>query len=130
MLPKNVEHTFSVGNVEDLAGIPDESVDCYIAPLVLHLAENPDKMLAEAKRVLKKGGVFGCTVLGSPEESTFFKIVNDRYKEMNIELPKKRSIHHLGNREALMGIVEKSGLEVEFCWDEFMIKPLRNVDEL
>lgn len=42
-------------NAEDLNMIADESVDRYYANYVLHLTPDPDKMLREAYRVLKKG---------------------------------------------------------------------------
>lgn len=97
-----IEHKFIEASAEDLSMIPDGSVDCYIAPLILHLVENPDKMLKEIRRVLKKGGVFGCSVWGKKENSPFFTLMSDRYKEFGIETPNVRSNFHLGDKEKLV----------------------------
>lgn len=40
------------------SGLPDESVDYVMLFNIIHL-ENPDLLLAEAKRILKKGGKLG-----------------------------------------------------------------------
>lgn len=40
--------------------IKDESVDCVIANSMLHLISNPEKVVDEIRRVLKKGGAFLC----------------------------------------------------------------------
>lgn len=53
------------GNSEDLDFIHDESQDIFSSSLVLHLADNPQLMLREAFRVLKRGGRVGCSVWGS-----------------------------------------------------------------
>lgn len=99
----------------------DESVDCYIAPLVLHLVENPEKMLKEALRVLKKGGVFGFSVLGRAEDGTYYKMFDELFKELGKQGPEKRSMHHLGDKKDLVQIVKDSGLEVKYCWNENVI---------
>jgi len=40
--------------------IEDESIDCVVANSMLHLISNPQKVLDEIYRVLKKGGSFVC----------------------------------------------------------------------
>ena len=40
-IPKDVQHEFMLANCEDLRAIPDESIDCYIAPLVINNVDNP-----------------------------------------------------------------------------------------
>lgn len=59
-------------NSEQLVGIPDASKDRYIASLCLQLVNDPDAMLREAQRVLKKGGLAGFTIWGRPEHSLMF----------------------------------------------------------
>lgn len=71
-------------------GIPlaDESVDTVVANSVLHLISNPEKVVREIYRVLKKGGVFVCRddAPGKTPETPFdntlyFEIVNSMYRE-------------------------------------------------
>lgn len=68
--------------------LEDESVDTVVANSVLHLISNPEKVVNEIYRVLKKGGVFVCKddAPGKVSETTFdnslyFEIVNSMYRE-------------------------------------------------
>ncbi len=73
--------------------LEDESVDTVVANSVLHLISNPEKVLREIYRVLKKGGVFICkddSPGKTPEEpfdnSMYLEIVNSMYREYWCEL--------------------------------------------
>lgn len=68
--------------------LADESVDTVVANSVLHLISNPEKVVREIYRVLKKSGVFICRddAPGKTPETTFdnslyFEIVNSMYSE-------------------------------------------------
>ncbi len=68
--------------------LADESVDTVVANSVLHLISNPEKVIGEIYRVLKKGGCFICIddVPGKNIESTYDNskyndIVNSLYGE-------------------------------------------------
>lgn len=68
--------------------ICDESVDTVVANSVLHLISNPEKVVHEIHRVLKKGGAFICkddAPCKSPEtafdNSLYFEIVNTMYRK-------------------------------------------------
>ena len=68
--------------------LADESVDTVVANSVLHLISNPEKVIGEIDRVLKKGGCFVCLddVPGKNTESTYDNsrynsIVNSLYSE-------------------------------------------------
>lgn len=43
-------------NAENLSGIPDGSVDAYLASLVLQLVSDPKQAVSESYRVLSKNG--------------------------------------------------------------------------
>ncbi|KAK2858343.1 hypothetical protein Q7C36_006262 [Tachysurus vachellii] len=49
---------FMVTSAEDLRQVEDGSVDVVVCTLVLCSVQNPDKVLQEAKRVLREGGAF------------------------------------------------------------------------
>ncbi|MBR3824739.1 MAG: class I SAM-dependent methyltransferase [Lachnospiraceae bacterium] len=68
--------------------LADESVDTVVANSVLHLISNPEKVIGEIYRVLKKGGSFICLddVPGKGTESTYDNgeynnITNSLYSE-------------------------------------------------
>lgn len=52
--------SFLVQNAEDLADIPDESVDVYTIAFGIRNCTHIDRVVKEAHRVLKKGGRFMC----------------------------------------------------------------------
>lgn len=66
----------------------DESVDTVVANSVLHLISNPEKVVSEIHRVLKKGGAFICkddapgkTPKTAFDNSLYFEIVNTMYRK-------------------------------------------------
>ncbi len=68
--------------------LADESVDTIVANSVLHLISNPQKVISEIYRVLKKGGCFICiddipgkTIESTYDNSKYNNIVNSLYSE-------------------------------------------------
>jgi ubiquinone/menaquinone biosynthesis C-methylase UbiE len=53
--------SFAVGNAEDLSAFADGSFDVVCMSAVFHWIENKPKALAEARRVLRRGGRLGLT---------------------------------------------------------------------
>ncbi|GAA6001309.1 hypothetical protein JCM10207_006602 [Rhodosporidiobolus poonsookiae] len=51
---------FILGNAEDLSTIPDNSLDLYTIAFGIRNCTHIDRVLKEAHRVLKPGGVFSC----------------------------------------------------------------------
>ncbi|BFZ57604.1 2-hexaprenyl-6-methoxy-1,4-benzoquinone methyltransferase [Savitreella phatthalungensis] len=56
---------FSVGNAEDLDFIEDNSIDIYTIAFGIRNVTHIDRVLKEAYRVLKPGGVFSCLEFSS-----------------------------------------------------------------
>lgn len=52
--------SFALGNAEHLDAVPDESIDLYTIAFGIRNCTHIDRVLAEAFRVLKPGGVFAC----------------------------------------------------------------------
>ena len=92
----------------DKQKFPDGHFDRYYTNLCLHYAENPDRVIEEASRVLKacdekgeNGGIAGFTVWGRRQDSPVMTIVPDILKGFSKirnqgPPPKKRSSFHLG----------------------------------
>ena len=108
-------HEFRVVDAQDLSGFEDESFDVYVGNLFFNLVPDEHKTLEEAKRVLKKGGKIGISVLGKRENCTFFTLWQDIIKKY--EKPDDtpvRSSFHLGDKEKLVNLFKEHGFEVEF----------------
>lgn len=56
--------SFTLGNAEDLSTIPDNSQDLYTIAFGIRNCTHVDRVLKEAYRVLKPGGVFSCLEFG------------------------------------------------------------------
>ncbi|GAB5585512.1 2-hexaprenyl-6-methoxy-1 [Umbelopsis nana] len=66
--------SFLVQNAEDLADIPDESVDVYTIAFGIRNCTHIDRVVKEAHRVLKKGGRFMCLEFSHVENPVVSKI--------------------------------------------------------
>jgi len=126
----NIEHEFLEADGENLSFIPDESVDVVLAPLCLHLTPDPNKILQEALRVLKKGGKIGISVLGDAERCTFFSILDTALSNLGIGQGKSRGIFYLGSREKLINLARDNGVKVDFCWTEAIPFAWKTKEEL
>ncbi|SGY20593.1 BQ5605_C016g08102 [Microbotryum silenes-dioicae] len=52
--------SFTLGNAEELSTIPDNSIDLYTIAFGIRNCTHIDRVLEQAHRVLKPGGVFSC----------------------------------------------------------------------
>jgi len=111
-----ISHEFKVADAQDLSFIDKETIDLYLAPLCMHLVPDPEQMLKEAFRVMKKGGKCGFSVMGREVNCTFFKCFGNGMKAVGFQSPVKRSLHYLGERETLIELIKSAGFEVDFCW--------------
>ncbi|GAA5935500.1 hypothetical protein JCM10213_004042 [Rhodosporidiobolus nylandii] len=65
--------SFTLGNAEDLADIPSNSLDLYTIAFGIRNVTNIPKALREAYRVLKPGGVFSCLEFSKVENPVLAK---------------------------------------------------------
>ncbi|KAJ1941016.1 2-hexaprenyl-6-methoxy-1,4-benzoquinone methyltransferase [Kickxella alabastrina] len=63
--------TFAQGDAEDLANVPDNSVDIYSISAGMHNLAHPERALSAAYRVLKPGGRFACLEYGHVDTPLF-----------------------------------------------------------
>ena len=108
-------------NNEDLSPmqIPDQKVDGIVASLSLHIVNDPKKMLAEMRRVLKPKGKFALTVLGSKEHAYYKTIADEASKKFsNKPKPERppgwkppRDQWHLSDRSTLAALITSAGFE-------------------
>merc|ERR1719495_511698 len=86
------EFNFAVGNAEKLT-FKDGEFDAYLSSLCLQIVENPAKMMQEAYRVLKPGGVAAFSIWGPEEMSSFWNSLDAAYIAMKEELTSKSNFH-------------------------------------
>ena len=68
---------------------------------MIHLTENPKKMVKEVLRILKPGGNAIISVLSDYKDSSFFYEFKDLLKKYGRPNDTERSMFHLGSEEAL-----------------------------
>lgn len=68
--------SFQVGNAEDLADIPSESMDAYTIAFGIRNCTHIDKVIGQAYRVLKPGGRFMCLEFGKVDNPVVGRLVS------------------------------------------------------
>ena len=113
------------GNNESLP-FESNSFDSYIASASLYVVDSPQNMLKEAHRVLKPGGIAGFAVFGKLKDSSYFTVAVDLLNQYaakhKVELPKRRSLFHLGgNDEELKAMVKAAGFTNVKLWHQYTV---------
>jgi ubiquinone/menaquinone biosynthesis C-methylase UbiE len=107
------EVRFTQGDAHDLP-FEDGSFDRVLMNFGLLHVSHPEKVCAEACRVLKPGGKFGFTVWAGPEQNPGAKIVNkaiEAYAILNVGLPEGPPKYLYGEREECRQVLERVGFE-------------------
>src|ERR1700746_3670216 len=95
------EIRFTQGDAHDLP-FEDNSFHRVLMNFGLLHVSHPEKVCAEACRVLKKRGKFGFTVWAGPEQNPGAKIVNDAieaYADLNVGVPEGPPKYLYGERD-------------------------------
>jgi len=115
--PNNKTSFYLMNN--EVLEFKDESFDICFSNLSLMIVENPEKMISESFRVLKKGGKAGFTVWGNQEKSLFFSLPKKIVQKYKINLPNDRGCFHLNDRKLLITMFENAGFKNILCWSQF-----------
>lgn len=78
--------SFTLGNAEHLDMIPDNSVDLYTIAFGIRNCTHIDRVLAEAYRVIKPGGVFSCLEFSKVTNPVMAKSVCSRVQSRAVIL--------------------------------------------
>ena len=93
----------------------NEEFDSYVSNMSLHQMPDPAKMLAEAFRVLKKGGNIGVSAWGRKENCTFLTLRGKVLEKYAIK-EDFRSNFHLSEKETVVDLLEKAGFKDVLVW--------------
>lgn len=88
---------------------PDGFCDRYLANLVLHLVPDGVKMLNEAYRLLRPGGIAGFSVWGAKEHSNLFTTIPGLLAQKGNPPSQDRSQFHLGDPTKLRDMALAAG---------------------
>src|SRR2546430_4734870 len=104
---------FREGDAQQLP-FSDASFDRVVANFaLLHLA-NPERAMAEAKRVLKSGGRFAFTTWAKISENPFVKLVDDAiqaHADLDVDLPPGPPFYLFENEEEFRNALERAGFD-------------------
>jgi len=103
---------FMQGDAHDLPF--DGSFDRVLMNFGLLHVSHPEKVCAEACRVLKRGGKFGFTVWAGPEQNPGAKIVNDAieaHANLDVGLPEGPPKYLYGEREECRRVLKRAGFD-------------------
>ena len=84
--------------------------------MTLHIPADQEKVLSEAKRLLRPGGKICFSVWGKKEDSHLFTLTPKILKEFDIVNTKKRSSWHMGNREETIKLMQNAGFVNVVAW--------------
>jgi ubiquinone/menaquinone biosynthesis C-methylase UbiE len=107
------EIRFTQGDAHNLP-FKDGSFDRVLMNFGLLHVSRPEKVCAEACRVLENGGKFGFTVWAGPDQNPGAKIVNDAveaYANLNVGLPEGPPKYLYGEREECRQVLKRAGFD-------------------
>src|SRR5262249_55701803 len=107
------EIPFIRGDAHDLP-FKDRTFDRVVMKFGLLHVSRPEKVCAEACRVLKPAGKFGFTVWAGPEQNSGAKIVNDAveaHANLDVGLPEGPPKYLYGEREECRQVLKRAGFD-------------------
>lgn len=100
----------------------DGVADRYVANMSLHLVEFPERMAAEAFRLLKSGGIAVFTVWGDREKAPMFDLMmclQEKYSPEHF-----RSPFHLSDTAVLKQVLRSVGFTRVLTYEEYGHSPM------
>jgi ubiquinone/menaquinone biosynthesis C-methylase UbiE len=121
---KKLEVDIQLGNNEALA-FEDSSFSHYISNMSLHIVPDPSKMLAEAYRVLRPGGLCAVSVIGV--ESSFIMMAGkaNLLAKRAAADPEARTYLHLSDPNKVLTLIFEAGFTQPLHFSEIFHFPLK-----
>ena len=113
---KELDNVEVVEAVNEALPYADGIADRYVSSMALHLVEFPEKMLAEAFRVLKPGSIAAFSIFG---DRSHCSITNIAVQCLEKHAPEQfRSPFHLSDLSTLRAIITAAGFRPVIIFDE------------
>ena len=111
---------FHAGDAEALP-FADARFDAAIANFGIHHVERPERAIADARRVLKRGGTFAFTVWANPQENTAWRIIFDAVKARGrLDVPMPAGNDSAATRENFSRLVTEAGFDAGTLTSELL----------
>jgi SAM-dependent methyltransferase len=105
------EIEFPAGDAEALP-FADARFDAAIANFGIHHVERPERAIAEARRVLRRGGTFAFTVWAAPEDNTAWRLIFDAVRACGrLDVPMPAGNDSAVTRENFARLVTEAGFD-------------------
>ena len=120
-----------IASAEDLP-YPDHACDRYVSNLALMLVENPSRMLSEAYRVLRPGGLLAISLWGTKSGCTLFAPAFEALALTGLSMPAPsvRSNFHLSDPAVLTAMFRTAGFPHPLIFTENSHLPTIDPDDL
>ena len=125
---KNLERVELVEASNEALPYGDAVADRYVSSMSLHLVESPERMAAEAFRVLKPGGIAAFSVWGDRDKATLFDLMmcmREKYATHHT-----RSPFHLSDISTLKSLLRSAGFTRVITFDDFAYMPILDLDTI
>ena len=125
---RNVEHL--VADAEEIP-LADDSVDGVVCRFGLMLMADPERALAESRRVIRPGGRLVLAVWGAAERNPWISIAGRTFAQLGLAPPPEPGapgMFVLADHDRLSGLLESAGFEVERIEDVPVVLEFADVD--
>lgn len=113
---------FHAGDAEALP-FADASFAAAMANFGIHHVEHPERAIAEARRVLKRGGTLAFTVWAAPEDNTAWRIVFEAVKACGrLDVPMPAGNDSAATRENFARLVKEAGFDAGTLTSELLTR--------
>jgi len=111
---------FHAGDAEAMP-FADARFDAAIANFGIHHVEQPERAIAEARRVLKRGATFAFTVWAASEDNTAWRIIFDAVKACGrLDVPMPAGNDSQATRENFARLVMEAGFDAGTLTSELL----------
>lgn len=111
---------FHAGDAEALP-FADASFHAAIANFGIHHVEHPERAIAEARRVLKRGGTFAFTVWADPQDNTAWRIIFEAVKTCGrLDVPMPAGNDSAATRENFSRLMIEAGFDAGTLTSELL----------
>jgi ubiquinone/menaquinone biosynthesis C-methylase UbiE len=125
---KEIDSVEVVEAVNEALPYADGVADRYVSSMSLHLVEFPEKMLAEAFRVLKPGSIAAISIFGDRSQCSITNIALQLIEKYASE--QFRSPFHLSDLSTFKEIITSAGFRLVITFEEMCYLPALELVQL
>jgi ubiquinone/menaquinone biosynthesis C-methylase UbiE len=125
---KGYENVEVVEAVNEALPYADGIADRYVANMSIHIVEFPERMVAEAFRILKPGGIAAFSTMDDRGQSSMLDITMQLREKYAIS--RFRSPFHISELSAFKQVIKSAGFSRVITFEEMSYIPTVDIDQL